>query len=109
MVEASFCEHLLVVEQMFGAVEDGYAIQPTPVHDRTERRRRYIGRHRIGDEVGQIIHPTCRGELGRPHRVHLDYIDVGAAEHDGVDLIQALMVWDNGLNDRDASSVGNIG
>jgi hypothetical protein len=109
MVEAGLFEQLLVVEQMFGAVEEGYAIQPTPVHDRAERRRRYIGRHRLGEAVGQIIHPACRGKLGRPHRVHLDHIDVGAAEHDGVDLIQALMVWDDSLNDRDASGVANIG
>ena len=54
------------------------------------------------------MHPAGRGEARRPHRIHLHYVEIAAALHRCMDLIQALVVLHNGLIDLDAGGVREV-
>jgi hypothetical protein len=54
------------------------------------------------------MHPAGRGEARRPHRIHLHHIEVAAALHRCLDLIQELVVLHNGLIDLDAGGVYEV-
>ena len=108
VVEAGLLEQLGVVEQVLGAVEQRHAVQLAVVRHRAERRRRHVLLDRIGDAAGQVIHPASRGEARRPHRIHLHHVEVAAALHRCMDLIQALVVLHNGLIDLDAGGVREV-